>query len=75
MKQFRIKLTKYSEAGALTNEVQTIYYTEIENAKNGYYTYNTMKYENNGKMYKVELSTLAYKKITDADAFFNQFEA
>ena len=76
MKQFRIKMTKYTEQGALTNEVTTTYFDNEENAKNSYYEYNAMRYEStNNKMYKMEFSTLAYKKITEVDDFFNIFEA
>lgn len=75
MKQFRIKLTKYSEEGAPTSEYSVTYFDNEENAKNFYNEYNAMRYENKTKMYKVDLSTLAYKKIDNPDTFFAQFEA
>lgn len=75
MKNFRIKLIKYNEEGAITGEVTITYFDNEENAKNFYNEYNAMRYDNKIKMYKVDLATLAYKKIDDADAFFAQFEA
>lgn len=83
MHQYKIKVIKYSENGALTNEIISQYADNPEQAKNICYEYDKKKYESEdeegnkiigGKMYKVELHILCYK-ITDKDTFFAQFEA
>lgn len=73
MHQYKVKITKYSEEGGLTNEVISQYADNPEQAKNICYQYDKEKYENNGKMYKVELYILVYK-LTNKDTFLAQFE-
>jgi len=82
MHQYKVKITKYSEEGALTNEIISKYADNPENAKNICYEYDKLKYETvneegqvviGNKMYKVELYILCYK-FTDKDTFFAQFE-
>ena len=83
MESYRIKLTRYSEAGALTNDITVLYANTPEEAKNICNEYDKQKYETvddqghttvGGKIYKVELFVLAYKH-TDKDTFFAIFEA
>ena len=83
MHQYKVKITKYSEVGGLTNDIISKYADTPEQAKNICYEYDKEKYENTnengnvtvgGKMYKVELYILCYK-FTDKDTFFAQFEA
>ncbi|MCR5704322.1 MAG: hypothetical protein K6G85_06835 [Eubacterium sp.] len=75
MQQYKLKMTLYSEKGALTSETMVRYCDSHEQAKDLYDEFEKMKYEGGLKMYKVELYVSAYKKITDIDAFFAQFEA
>lgn len=84
MHQYKVKLTKYSEAGSLTNDYIVKYCDTPEQAKNICYEYEKIKYETvdeetgevivGFKMYKVELFLLCYK-ATDKETFFAQFEA
>lgn len=83
MESYRIKLTRYSETGALTNDITVLYANTPEEAKNICNEYDKQKYETvddqgnttvGGKIYKVELFVLAYK-LTDKDTFFAIFEA
>lgn len=83
MHQYKIKITKYSEEGSLTNDYICKYADTPENAKNICYEYDKLKYETiddegkvviGGKMYKVDLYILCYK-YTDKTTFFEQFEA
>lgn len=79
MESYKIKLTKYSEAGALTTETTIMYANNVEEARNICDEYGKQRYEGeNGsvgtKIWKVELLVLCYKLITDKDAFFALFE-
>lgn len=75
MDQYKIVATKYSEAGALTNEKEVIYRDNVEQSEQTYNNLSSLKYENGGKMYKVEFFAACYKKFDDAAAFFDQFKA
>ncbi len=82
MYQYKVKITKYTEEGGLTNDIISKYADTPEQAKNICYEYDKQRYEiddgegnitTGGKMYRVELYILCYK-LTDKDTFFAQFE-
>lgn len=85
MHQYKIKVTKYSEEGAITNNYFIKYADTPEQAENICYEYEKQKYETvdeetgeviiGGKMYKVELYLNAFKLCEDKVAFFAQFKA
>lgn len=80
MHNYKIKITSYTEEGAVTNDYFVKYADTEEQAQNICYEYDKQKFiKEDGtqgfKMYKVELFVNTYKKIDDKDAFFKQFEA
>lgn len=79
MNQFKIKATKYTEKGALSNEYSVFYFgtADLAHAKFDELT-RQMQTDENGtttfKAYKVELFTLSYRKVDDVSAFWAALE-
>lgn len=79
MHKYIITITKYSEAGALTNEKQFVSADTPQQLADKVKQYNAMRYTSvneetgetviGGKMYKVEPMQGVYESIADFDAF------
>ena len=80
MNQFKIKATKYSEVGSLTNDYSVFYFAnaDIAHAKydelNRQYQTDEEGKQTGNKTYKVELFTQTFKKVEDVTAFFATLE-
>ena len=83
MHNYQIKITKYTEAGSLTNDYICKTADNIAQAKQIVYEYDKLKYQTvdpdtgeitvGSKMYKVELQVCTYKTV-DKDAYFAMFD-
>lgn len=78
MHKYVLKLTKYSEAGALTSETQFVYCDTPQQLSDRKIQYEKQRYTSvdeegkaviGGKMYKVEPMQTEYAVISDFDGF------
>ena len=79
MNQFKIKATRYSEAGAITNDYSVFYFGTADIAETKFDELNRQRQTDTeghdiGKAYKVELEVLTFKKVENPTEFFAQFK-
>lgn len=74
-KPFRVEVIEYTEEGALGKKFTTMYFDNVEDAKNKCDEFDAIRFENGNKRYKVNLGLLTYKTCADKAAFFAQWNA
>lgn len=74
MHQYKIIYTDYTEEGAPTNIRHHVYADNAEQASVRFAELDAMRYEEGGKMYKVQLQVCVYKTVEEPAAFFAQFQ-